>query len=390
MKDWVIADNPVVGSILRKIVSVVVDGGAELHPSLRMMEKNGALWLRSEHSSPMAALEREECSLVRMPPELLVPLDGSSWEYRTDRLVLIQSPEGLTPVQRELLDLHIALYNTAGKLPWFVRNHPAVLLQDNPSVRAAVLRLRPEQEVTWITPADAFIKTRLCRFQRLTENGSGQSANEKVKGRLGLLPIIDLFNNRHDAPRFGFSGCGGVSVRSDSLRTSSECFANYYGVILDVLDLALGSGYLDHTTPYAHSAPVEAQVPGFGTLAVEGVIAKKPAQGLDPPRVQFTAEGLSLSHLTCNTQKPERMHVALALAVQGALRRRASLGKATPEGTPTAGVLAALVMANLALLADVEQAAAPLREQWPSADLLISACRRQAELFAKGMAVQSP
>ena len=354
------------------------------------MENKGSLWLSCEHFSPMATLEREDCSLVRIPPELLVPLDGARWDDRTDRLELIESPEGLSPVQRELLDLHISLYNSAAKLPWFVRNHPAVLLQDKPSVRTAVLRLRPEQEFTWITPAGAFIKTRLCRFQRLAENASGQADNGKVKGRLGLLPIIDLFNNRHDAPRYGFSDCGGVSVRLDPLRTSSECFANYNGFILDVLDLALGSGYLDHTTPYAHSAPVEVRVQGFGTLAVEGVIAKKPAQGLDPPRVQFTVEGLSLSHLTCNTNKPERLHVALALAMQGAVRRSVSLGKAVPEATPTAGALAALVMANQALLADVEQAAAPLREQWPSADLLIRACRRQAELFAKGMAGPSP
>jgi hypothetical protein len=388
MKDWVIADNPVVGSILRKIVSVVVDGGAELHPSLRMMESDGAMWLSCEDHSPAAAQEKDESSLVRMPRELLVPLDGASWEDRTDRLALIKHPAGLSPVQIELLDLHISLYNAAGKLPWFVQYHPGVLLQDNPSVLSAVLRLRPEQEVTWMTQAEVFVKTRLCWIEpdelNLQENENGE---ESSNGSYGIFPVIDIINNRHDAPRFTWQD-NTVSVKMETGRGSPECFA-HYGGRRDVLDLALGLGYLDHTTPYAHSAPVQVTVPGFGILAVEGVTAK-PMHLLDPPRVKFSDEGLILSHLTCNINNPERLHVVLALALQGALRR--SRPPEHPNGDPLAFgmVMNALVKENRTLLAGVELAAAPLTDQWPAADLLIRACRRQAELFERGLPVRSP
>jgi hypothetical protein len=352
------------------------------------MEHDGAMWLSCEDPSPIDAQENEQRSLVRMPRELLVPLDGAKWDDRTDRFVLINSPDGLSPLQCELLDLHISLYNTAGKLPWFVRNHPGVLLQDNPSVLSAVLRLRPEQEVVWITHAESFIHTRLCWIQ--PEEASLQQKENGVEssnGSPGLFPVIDIINNRHDAPRFTWQD-NTVSVKVDPGRASAECFA-HYGGRRDVLDLALGLGYLDHTTPYAHSAPVQVNVSGFGTLTVEGVTAK-PSHVLDPPRVQFTAEGLSLSHLTCNINKPERLHVALALAVQGALRRCPPVGHPKGDPVPLGVVMDALVNENRKLLAGVELASAPFTDQWPAADLLIRACRRQTELFEKGMATKSP
>ncbi|MCT0231172.1 hypothetical protein KQ306_09965 [Synechococcus sp. CS-1324] len=351
------------------------------------MESDGSMWLSCDDSSPIAANEKEDCSLVRMPSELLLPLDGISWEERSDRLVLITSPDRLSPVQCELLDLHIELYNATGKLPWFLLNHPDVLLQESPSILSAVGRLRPGKKVAWTTHAAAFLKTRMCKFRPTPKNVLEALEGEMSQESQGIVPIIDLLNNKYDAPRFAFYDHGGISVRVDPLRASSECFAHYYKGRHDVLDLALGSGYLDQNTPFAHSAPVEVRVPGYGSLAVEGVTANKPTHLLDPPRVQFTDAGLSLSHLTCNIHKPQGLRVALALALQGAFRGKGLQGSAAVEPIPIAGFLEALVEANQALLADLEQAAAPLTEQWPSADLLIRACRRQADLFEKGMAV---
>jgi hypothetical protein len=286
-------------------------------------------------------------------------------------------------VQLELLDLHIALYNAAGKLPWYFRNHPDSLLQEHPSVHETVLRLRPKEDVEWVTLGESFINTRQCWIEPLNDD-KAQLGGEKNKGRWGIFPVLDRINNRHDSARFHWQNSF-VSVKFERDPQTNECFA-HYGGRRDVLDLALGLGYLDHSTPFAHSAPLQVTVPGLGTLVVEG-LTSAPLHVLDPPRVQFTQEGLTLSHLTCNILKPERLRVALLLAVQGAVRRNS--GQATVDLPPMAPAFLALKKANQALLADVEAAAGPFQANWPSAELLIKACRRQAELFEMGMADES-
>ena len=134
---------------------------------------------------------------------------------------------------------------------------------------------------------------------------------------------------------------------------------------------------MDHSTPFAHSAPVQVEVEGVGVVEVEGLRAK-PTHSLDPPQVRFTANGAVLSHLTFHKREPQRIRVAIELMAQGLLSRAG-----IPHRGKLAGMelLAALAKANQQLLAELAEAALPFAGCWPSAALLIDAAESQKELI---------
>ncbi|MFM2438391.1 MAG: hypothetical protein RLZ55_1210, partial [Actinomycetota bacterium] len=69
---------------------------------------------------------------------------------------------------------------------------------------------------------------------------------------------------------------------------------------------------------------------------------------LDPPRISRTDDGLAMSHLTFNRRHPERFHVPLRMALQGAAQQGGlSAGAAHRVAAQTAEAIAA---ANLELL----------------------------------------
>lgn len=377
MKDFVKADNPKVGAILREIVSIVLERGAELHPALLLIEKQGAMGLHCDGSLPLVSNQQAQRSLVRMPRELLLPTAGILWEDRSDRLVLSRIPEHLSPIQLELLELHIALYNAAGKLPWMIKYHPHQLLQERPVLLEAVRGLRPQTDVENSTLSEAFISNRNCTIvPRSSDVGDPNDVDGSMLRQSAVFPILDITNNHYDGARFEWSDTT-VSMAIAQPAGTSECFLRYGGR-RDVLDLAIGMGYLDQSTPFAHSAPVRLVVDGLGALEVKG-LRSKPAHPLDPPQVEFTEKAMVLSHLTCHQRKPHVARLALSLAVQGAAKRSGcpvSLVQAA-----AAEVMQALVGANQRSLDVMQRAAEQCMDRWPSAQLLIAAARRQAEIL---------
>jgi hypothetical protein len=154
---------------------------------------------------------------------------------------------------------------------------------------------------------------------------------------------------------------------------SSECFA-HYGHRRDVLDLALHYGHCDHSTPFAHSAPLEITVEGVGTIRVEHQGQRAPVHPFDPPRVTLEPDGLRLSHLCCHQDHPERVQTMLVLALQGSLKRGGH-GEIDARQFAQKG-LNAIGEANLHLLNQL--AAAAQSSPHPGAATLAAAAHRQA------------
>jgi hypothetical protein len=361
--NWVDAESPQVGEVLRKIVAVVVEGGAQLHPGLRLQERGGFMRVLCEGGRAEA-----DVPLVRMPRELLIPLVGAQWEDRIDRLVLQRQPDGLSAVQQELLGLHIDLYNAAGKLPWFHLHLPDSLLKDKSTLLTAVRKIRPETGDPWQSLADRFIQTRRChiRYPHPTKGDNEIGA---------IFPLIDLLNNHHDGSDLIWSD-DGVSLLFPRQVSTSQLFLNYGGR-RDVLDLALGMGYLDESTPFAHSAPVTLDMV-FGDVVVQAM-RSRPLHPLDPPIVSFTDLGMIVSHLTVHQGQSKRLRTALDLVVQAALRRNGQEQK--DHAILTDRTVTALVNINTSLLRELQESVVPHADQWPSADLLVKATRRQSEIW---------
>lgn len=376
MSSHVKADNLYVGSILRKIVAIVIEGGAEFHPSLLIVEKDGEFALHSTMSLSQEGNDNCDTQLCRLPREMLLPTNGVEWKAYADQLQLITLPDHLSPIQEELFHLHVELYNATSKLKKSMKQHPLPLLLEHQDMFRAVLQVQPERKID-VSLANQFIKTHHCWLDDVSTltDGTNQEINPD-SGEWAIFPILDFLNNHHKGSTFKVDDSS-VWIPISRPSNTSECFLRYGGR-RDVLDYALGMGYLDQTTPFAHSAPFVTELKNLGVLRIEA-LSSSPKSSFDPPRVQFTDEGIQLSHFTCHRNKPKRSLLTFSLAIEGLSLR--SGGSPSDAKELVSIATKALLQENLTRLENLQIAAKPFVCNWPSAQLLIDASRRQASIF---------
>lgn len=259
------------------------------------------------------------------------------------------------------------LYNATAKLPWWARRHPARLVEESAEVAAAIAPLKPGQ-LTQQTPSPVagFLATRSFHWKAGPSQGQGQPV---------LMPLIDCLNHHHRGAPYRIDD-GAMRIRI-AQGGGQECFA-HYGHRRDGLDLVLHYGHCDHSTPFAHSAPLDLNVEGVGRIQVEQQVRRRPAHPLDSPQVTLEADGLKLSHLCCHLHHPERVQVLLRLALQGSLRSRGH-SPAAAEHLAERG-LKAIGEANVQLLRQL--VAAVGASDHPGASALAEAAQRQASIVA--------
>ncbi|MFM7511905.1 MAG: hypothetical protein ACKO3F_00825 [Cyanobium sp.] len=358
-------EQSAVAEVLQQMAALCQFHGASWHPQLEVEELQGSLRL----------LAPACCSgpLITLPTALLVPIDGARWGAGSRALELLEAPGGITAVQRELLELHIALYNATSKISWWSREHPSRLVEQSAAVAEALVPLKPswcKHEVSGAsvaTPAEAFLATRSFGWRK--------DAASETQCRM-LMPLIDLLNHhQRGAP---YKLIDQAMVIEAAQVGDRECFA-HYGGRRDVLDLALHYGHFDLSTPFAHTAPLEMAVEGVGWIRVEQQGRRPPRNPLDPPRVQLEADGLRLSHLCCHLEHPSRARTVLLLALRGWLQQR---GHAAPEAQRLAQRgMEELSAANRQLL---DQLARQCEEaDHPGGGVLAAAARRQAGIIAE-------
>jgi hypothetical protein len=349
------ADTQALGDLLRALVKTVLAAGGQLHPGIRFVERDGQLGV---HCQP--GFGQADQPLFRLPLELLVPIDGIEWADREDELQARSSLAHLPPLQRDLLDLHLALYNATGKLPWAVQHLPGLAVPRLPSLQTALQAIRPGFGPSRPQAAQAFFQTRVLKL-----------ADKKV-----LMPLIDLLNHHPQGAAFHTNACA-MTVAVAQPHDGDECFARYGGR-RDVLDLALHYGYADNNTPFAFSAPFDGTLPGVGRVQITAQRLRA-IHPMDPPVVTFDEAGMTLSHLACHRQHPQRLRAVLRLALLGAAHRQGCSG-AEADRVVTQ-VFDALCATNLALLQEVQKAAQPLKAWAPVAALLDQAALLQAKVI---------
>ena len=349
------ADIPVLGRLLQGMMDLVMARGGRVHPGVRLVARDGQLSVHCDRS-----MGESDCPLFRLPRELLVPVDPIQWASRDDRLQAIEGLESLTAVQRELLAVHVDLYNASNKLPWAAKHLPAVALRAHTPLMDAIQAIRPgfgreTHETAW-----TFVRTRVFN----------------LAGKRVLMPLGDFLNHHPKGGRFQVDGRT-MTMDVSQPGDDDECFA-VYGGRRDVLDMALHHGYADAHTPYAYIAPLACVLPELGRLQITSrrVQALHP---LDPPQITYDDAGVTLSHLTCDRQHPGRLHTVLRLAVLGLSKKRGLGG----DGAERAVCAAAeqILELNLARLKDVARLAGPLIRQVPAAAMLSEAVALQAGIL---------
>jgi|LauGreDrversion4_2_1035121.scaffolds.fasta_scaffold32831_3 hypothetical protein len=352
------SDQQTARELLRQIAQLCARHGAQWHPQLEVDVDHGAMRLLVPPGTTGP--------LISMPTDLLVPIAGAQWSDSADALRLLESPPEATAVQRELLQLHAELYNTTGKLHWWRNQHPARLVDTSPEVAAALEPLKPGHRAqAERSAAEGFLATRSFAWRSDPEQGRRQPV---------LMPLIDLLNHHHQGAPYRIRD-GAMQIRA-AQAGGPECFA-HYGHRRDVLDLALHYGHCDSSTPFAHSAPLEISVEGMGRIRVEHQGRRTPLHPFDPPRVSLEPDGLSLSHLCCHQDHPERVQTMLILALQAHLKCR-GYDAASALQVAQSG-LSALGAANVRLLNQL--VAAAQSSTHPGSATLVAAALRQATII---------
>ena len=354
----IISNQTTATAILQEISQVCARYGAQWHPELRVEVDTAGMRLLAPPGT--------SGQLISMPTHLLVPIAGAQWSSSPDALELLQAPRDSTMVQRELLNLHIKLYNTTRKLDWWVNQHPARLAEKSREVTLLLEQLKPcFQAQAKQSIAEGFLTTRSFDWP---------SNAEQQQCRPVLMPLIDLLNHHNQGARYRITN-GAMQIQAKQAG-GSECFA-HYGNRRDVLDLALHYGHCDLSTPFAHCAPLTTAVDGLGYIRIETQRLGAPMHAFDPPRVTLEHDGVRLSHLCCHRDHPERVQTMLSLALQAHLKHRgftaASALKMVSSG------LEAIGEANMLLLKQL--AAAALASSHPAAPTLAAAAQHQGAII---------
>jgi hypothetical protein len=355
----IVSDQEGATAVLREIATLCRAHGAEWHPQLTAEVREGAMRLLAPPGT--------EGSLITVPLPLLMPIEGARWGEGESALELLEAPAAATALQRELLQLMVALYNATDKMGWWRERHPARLAERCPAVAAALAVLKPGPDNERRPPARCFLATRSLECKPDPPPGAPQPM---------LMPLVDLLNHHHNGSRYRTHGRAlRIAVAQAG---GDECFT-HYGHRRDGLDLALHYGHSDRSTPFAHSAPLEIVVAGVGRIVVERQVWGIPAHPLDPPRVALESEGVRLSHLCCHRDHPERVRMLLLLALQGGLKRRGH-DQERARRLARQG-LEAIAAANIRLLEQLISAAEA--SDHPGGAILAAAARHQGAILQK-------
>jgi hypothetical protein len=296
-------DNQAIASALTAMKQLIVGRGGYVHPLAGIEEQDGNIWVTCD--DPLARGE----TLFKLPDSLLVPVDGLAWNENVDALELAAKPGGHSKDQAELLDMFLTIYNSMGKLAQ-TRNQARYILSRDTQLAAQTRLVRPRSVKQPASLAATFLQTRTY---------SSDLAGHGLAGRNCLIPLIDFINHHRNGSHYKQdSGWLGVKV-NNSIR-SNECFANY-GSRWDPLDLAFVHGFVDHTSPYAYSVPLKLHLAGFGRFELTS-IGEVSHHRLNPPRVDFLDDGLSLSEFFIDADNPHHAKTTLELAIKASGKRR--------------------------------------------------------------------
>lgn len=296
-------DSQTIASSLEEMKRLVIARGGAVHPAAVIEEQGGSLRVVCDSTSAVCE------PLFVVPDELLVPVDCLDWTQNEKALELASSPSELSRDQADLLALFVTIYNATGKINW-IQNQAARILSRDDEFASQLAMVRPGCEVSWQSAAATFMGTRTYA----SEHASAGLADKNC-----VLPLIDFMNHNLEGSRFWHGG-GNLKVDIANFEGTDECFVNY-GKRRDPLGLALSFGYLDSLSPFALSVPVSLDLGHFGLLEVVGirVFSSHPS---DPPKLEFTEEGVILSHLAGDKRAPHELRAKLRLAMLASGKRR--------------------------------------------------------------------
>lgn len=290
---------------LQHTASLLRSTGGFVSDQLIVREVDGHFSCAVANGTPTGEL------LVQYDPRLSVPMHLIEWIDDSDSLIVAQLPEGLTALQRDLLDDWLILVNTTRKLPkvrsslprfvvnsWPLRHHLADAGHPSMRERPGLAELR-RITINWHSRSSQ-------------SDGHASAAGQQHTG-MGLIPLKHLVNH-HPLGAVQLPVPGQVAVISRSIPGTDETFENYGD--LDAMKLMLGFGFRADFAPLVNSVPVS--VPSAaGQISVEWVAPRggRIGQHRDVPQLRPDGEGLLIHDLTFRPDNRDRTTALLAMAL---------------------------------------------------------------------------
>jgi hypothetical protein len=306
--------NAHVQSLIESTARILIDHGATINPNISILESDGHLSVHYP-GAPAGA------TLFVIPKALLIPVSEITWGITQDahsgiRSIEIKSTADLTPVQRDLLELLVDLYNTAGKFEWFLTEHPRSALSQFPDVEDLLKQCQPNYSHD--QSIDGFLATRVLGYR-------DKSSTEKTRPRTPvLMPLVELMNHHSHGAPFDMND-GSIKVLANQPAGNSECFANYGGM-LDALQMFINYGFADESALVSTSTP--ATIPligGHPSTRLGTLVVKREQSNGHLPLITAHGSTLTLSKVTFSPSNPDRFNAAFTLPVKAfALQQGAS------------------------------------------------------------------
>ena len=241
-----------VGEIIRSIAEVTTQAGGEIDPGLVVVEIGGHVELGTRTGQPGEPF-------ITLPTQTLIPINELTWNDLSSDVQLESGRQSLSELQRELLDLHIELWNSTRKLETFRSTHPRAAALNDSALTEVITAIRSN-----FTPGNS---TRDLLRTRTFGLGAGKEARSVV------MPILELADHHpHGSPYYFAEGY--LSANYRFVNDTGGVYVSY-GPHRDAIDLACLYGFATDSTTSFVSAPMSVELGDFGTLRIERSVNRR-------------------------------------------------------------------------------------------------------------------
>lgn len=292
-------ENPLVRSPIEFIARTVLEHGGLIHPDLRITQQDERLWISCGGAADGSAL-------LVVPDELFIPVTHLEWSGENGVLRYAGDTSRLSPIQQELLDAMVEVYNATDKIPQVAEHFPAQLLPGDPELLAWLTDARPAFVLPKTAPARQFIDTRL--YEKTAEDG-------QVTGY--LMPLIDLLNHHPYGPKYQSADQNSWRIPVEKPNPhSDECFVRYSKS--DSLSVAMWHAYFEPNTRYLASVDCTLVHAELGEIRIKGTNAKR--RKINAPCLVPGEHVLTFQDLVLEQEQLHALRTLLGLAVRSKRR----------------------------------------------------------------------
>ena len=248
----------------RTLCQLITDNGGVIHEELIVDQKGRSVTVR------VPSIVEDNAIIIKLSRPLLLPYKKFNIYIQDDKYILNDCDESITPLQRELMEHMLALYNLTDKFAEHREISVLQLIHKDPDVIKWILGARDptsRQLIDDMANDDlqealkkSFFKTRVIGVHNKSSNDREQC----------LMPLVDFINHHFQANIFNLPDHidGELNIlKSTPVDGSNECYVRYSN--MDALDSLLNYDFADDHAKFVRSVPMKIELEGVGTCEIK-------------------------------------------------------------------------------------------------------------------------